>query len=126
MNILALCTGNSARSILAEALFGHLGRGEIQAFSAGSQPTGRVNPYALTTLAAHGITLTNPSSKSWDFQKTHWGIPDPAAVTGSDADKRAAFETAYQQLRTKINHFYTLRQQVGTLTQAQLDSIADL
>jgi arsenate reductase len=69
MNILILCTGNSARSILGEALFNHLGQGRVHAYSAGSQPSGKVNPLALETLAAHGVPLPeggSPRSKSWD------------------------------------------------------------
>lgn len=65
-NILVLCTGNSARSILGEALFNHLGQGRIRAYSAGSQPSGKVNPVALQTLARHGISLPEARSKSWD------------------------------------------------------------
>jgi arsenate reductase (thioredoxin) len=65
-NVLILCTGNSARSILGEALINHFGAGRYRGFSAGSKPTGRVNPYALTTLATHGIAMPEARSKSWD------------------------------------------------------------
>jgi arsenate reductase (thioredoxin) len=142
-NVLVLCTGNSARSILGEALFNHLGNektpGRIRAFSAGSQPSGQVNPVALETLAKHGIPLPEaPRSKSWDEfaapgapaldfiftvcasaageacpvwpghpATAHWGIDDPAHVEPIEA-RRAAFETAYRQLRARIEAFLAL------------------
>ena len=137
--VLVLCTGNSARSILGEALFNHLGAGRIRAFSAGSQPSGKINPVAIETLEKHGIPLPDaPRSKSWDEfaapgaaqldyiftvcasaageacpvwpghpATAHWGIPDPAHVEPIEA-RRAAFEVAYQQLRTRIEAFLAL------------------
>lgn len=137
-NVLVLCTGNSARSILGEMLFKHLGQGRIRAYSAGSKPAGQVNPVALETLQKHGVPCAGARSKSWDefavapapildfiftvcgnaAQETcpiwpghpttaHWGIPDPAHVEPMEA-RRAAFEEAYQALKTRIEAFLAL------------------
>lgn len=137
-NVLVLCTGNSARSILGEMLFNHLGAGRIQARSAGSQPAGQVNPVALETLEKHGVPCAGARSKSWDEfavppaptfdfiftvcgnaakeacpvwpghpATAHWGIDDPAHVEPLEA-RRAAFETAYRELRRRIEAFLAL------------------
>ncbi|MGH8443207.1 MAG: arsenate reductase ArsC [Nevskiaceae bacterium] len=126
INVLVLCTGNSARSILAEVLINHHGAGRFRAHSAGSKPAGKVNPLALRVLEERGLPTAGLRSKSWEEFATptapsmdmvitvcdnaagetcplwpgtparaHWGLPDPAAVTGSDAEKLDAFrETA--------------------------------
>jgi protein-tyrosine-phosphatase len=138
-NVLILCTGNSARSIIAEALVNHWGRGKFQAFSAGSFPTLRVNPYALDILARMRIPVKDPRSKNWsefaqpgapvmDFVFTvcdnaagevcpiwpgqpmtaHWGVEDPAAVTGDEAAKINAFRTAFRELENRIKIFTSL------------------
>lgn len=148
-NVLVLCTGNSARSILAEALFGKLGSGRIAAYSAGSQPKGEPNPFALQLLKARGYDVSGFRSKSWnEFAgagapemhlvvtvcdaaagescplwpgaplKVHWGIEDPAAMTGSDDDKRAAFEEAYRLLGARVAAFAALP--FETMTDAEI------
>ena len=137
-NVLFLCTGNSARSILAESLLNEIGKGRFHAFSAGSQPTGSVNPFALKLLTHLGIDVSGLRSKSWDeFARgepnldfvftvcdsagaetcpvwpgqpmtAHWGLPDPAAVTGSDAEIAAAFTETCRCLRQRIEAFASL------------------
>lgn len=136
VNVLFLCTGNSARSILAEAYLNHAAKGRFRAYSAGSHPGGKVNPFALELLAKNGIPISGLRSKSWDEfaapgapkldfvftvcdnaagevcpiwpgrpSKAHWGVPDPAAVQGSDADKRQAFRDAFARLSSRIDAF---------------------
>ena len=135
-NILILCTGNSCRSILGEALFNHLGSGRIKAFSAGSHPIGQVNPDALATLARHGLSTLGYQSQSWnDFTdqqidivitvcdnaagescpvylnssvKAHWGLPDPAHISGTQQEIEAAFESTYDALQRRIETMLAL------------------
>lgn len=135
MNVLFLCTGNSCRSILAEATFNALAPKGWHAVSAGSQPTGTVHPRSLALLAREGISSAGCHSKSWhDLAVTpdivitvcgsaagetcpaylgqairaHWGVEDPAQATGSDAEIDAAFMQAYRKLRERIEAFLAL------------------
>ena len=135
MNILFLCTGNSCRSILAEATFNHLARPGWSALSAGSKPAGYVHPRSIALLEREGISTAGYHSKSWDnlpvtpdivitvcsnaagetcpaflgpVLRTHWGVEDPAHATGSDQEIDAAFLTAYNILRTRIEAFFAL------------------
>lgn len=132
-NVLFLCTGNSARSIMAEALLNSTGRGRFRAYSAGSHPAGKVNPLALQVLAANLLPAEGLRSKSWDEflqagaprmdfiftlcdqaaaqacpawpgrqMRAHWGIGDPAAVRGSDEERRTAFDRAYCELQNRL------------------------
>ena len=138
-NVLFLCTGNSARSILAEAILNRTGGGRFKAFSAGSHPTGTVNPHAIALLKRMNYDTDFAASKSWDmFAKpdapkldfvftvcdnaagetcpiwpgqpmtAHWGVPDPAAVTGSESEIALAFSDAYRMLNSRISIFSSL------------------
>lgn len=135
MNILFLCTGNSCRSILAEATFNHLAPAGWRALSAGSRPTGSVHPRSLALLAREGIAGEGLHSKSWDdlpvapdvvitvcasaageacpaylgrALRAHWGVDDPAGVTGTDEAIDAAFRLAYRRLRHRIEALLAL------------------
>lgn len=150
-NVLFLCTGNTARSILAEAMLAKDGNGRFRAFSAGSQPKGTVNPIALQVLRETDYPTDGLSPKAWevfaapgspemDFVFTvcdnaageacpvwpgqpvtaHWGIEDPAAVDGSDIEKKTAFVTAQRYLRNRISAFLALP--IASLDQVALSS----
>jgi arsenate reductase (thioredoxin) len=138
-NVLFLCTGNSARSVIAEAIVNQGGGGNFKGYSAGSHPSGRVNPQTLELLDRLGYSTTELRSKSWDEfaapgapkldfvftvcddaageicpawpghpMTAHWGIPDPAAATGSDAEIALAFSEAYRVLNNRITLFMSL------------------
>jgi len=130
LKVLVLCTGNSCRSVMAEALINKLGRGRYQAWSAGSDPAGYVHPKSIETLKRHGIDPGQPRSKSWDEfaeqsfdlvitvcdqaagescplfpgkpKKLHWSTPDPAKATGSEAEIDAAFDKAFMMLKNRV------------------------
>jgi protein-tyrosine-phosphatase len=158
-NVLFLCTGNSARSIMAECILNRLGAGRFKAWSAGSMPAGKVNPHALALLQRLNYSTEGLRSKSWEeFSRdshpdapelnfvftvcdnaagevcpiwpgqpmtAHWGVPDPAAVEGSDAEVAMAFAEIYGQLYRRLELFTALPiKSLDTLTlQARLSDI---
>jgi protein-tyrosine-phosphatase len=138
-NILFLCTGNSARSILGESIVNRIDASRFKSFSAGSHPKGQVHPYAIDLLNSLGFPTAGVFSKSWDMfaaagapqmdfiftvcddaageacpvwlghpMTAHWGIPDPAAVEGSEIERRAAFREAFAALDNRIRIFASL------------------
>jgi len=136
LNVFVICTGNSCRSVMGEALINHLGKGRLQAFSAGSHPIGRINIGALATLKRHKLPTEGYQSQSWeDFEGTemdivitvcdnaademcpvyltkaaraHWGVSDPGHLEGSEEEKIAAFEQTFATLKLRVEKMLEL------------------
>jgi arsenate reductase len=136
LNVFVICTGNSCRSVMGEALFNHLGQGRLQAFSAGSRPIGKINAGALATLQRHDLPADGYTSQSWeDFADTpmdivitvcdnaagetcpvylskavraHWGVADPGHVEGTEDEKMAAFEQTFATLALRVKKMLEL------------------
>ncbi|MFZ2452742.1 MAG: arsenate reductase ArsC [Methylovulum miyakonense] len=148
LNVLILCTGNSCRSVLGEALINHFGQGRLRAFSAGSRPVGKVNANALATLQRNGLPTEGYSSQSWDefadagidiaitvcdqaagevcpvyldsTTRAHWGLPDPAHASGTEAEVQAAFQATYEALERRVKAMLALP--LETLSCAELSA----
>ncbi len=148
LKVLILCTGNSCRSVMAEALINDLGQGRYQAWSAGSVPAGFVHPKSIETLNRHGINPGQPRSKSWNEfaeqsfelvitvcdqaagescplfpgnpKKLHWSTPDPAKVTGSDANIDAAFDKVYFMLKNRVEEILSNQDYWKAKVEAQM------
>lgn len=136
LNIFVICTGNSCRSVMGEALFNHLGEGRLKAFSAGSHPIGRINTGALATLKRHNLPTEGYQSQSWDnftdqpmdivitvcdnaagetcpaylndSVRVHWGLTDPGHVKGTDEETIAAFEETFSIIEQRVKSMLTL------------------
>ncbi len=135
-NVLVVCTGNSCRSVMTEALLNHYGKGRIKAYSAGSHPIGRINEGALATLKRHGLPTEGYQSQSWeDFEdipmdivitvcdnaagevcpaylggsvRAHWGVSDPGHVEGTEEEKIAAFEKTFSIFENRVKKMLAL------------------
>jgi len=155
INVIVICTGNSCRSVLGEALFNHLGAGRIQAFSAGSHPKGKIKPAALATLQRHGLITQKLKSQSWnEFAdqpmdivitvcdnaagescpvylnnaiKVHWGLAEPSNIQGSEDEMVAAIEQTYRILEQRINKALSLSLESMSPEQlsTELNALAD-
>jgi len=154
LNVLVVCTGNSCRSVLGEALLNHWGKGRIQAFSAGSHPIGQINPDALATLQRHGLVSEGYKSQSWhefteqlidlvitvcdnavgevcpnylcSVMQVHWGVHDPSHIQGAESELLMAFEETYSLLESRVQKMLSLplESMAATELKKALDALA--